>query len=319
MLQEAVDFLTYDVFSLSRDSLLGGSINYFIYDSIKILFMLFLMITFVGFLRTFISVSKMRKFIVKQKFGVGNLIASLFGAVTPFCSCSSIPIFISFMKSGIPLGVAFSFLITSPIINEYLAFLMFALFGWKIMVAYVISGILIGTIVGIILGRMNLEKYLTDDFKIKTGKVKEQKYDNIFDRVRFGVDESISIVKKIWLWILAGVALGAAIHNYVPQDLIQRIGSFAGIFSVPIATAIGVPMYAGCAAILPVAAVLFQKGLPLGTVLAFMMSTSALSFPEAVILRRVMKLKLILIFFGIVALSIIFTGYLFNILQFLLI
>jgi uncharacterized membrane protein YraQ (UPF0718 family) len=319
MLQEAVDFLIYTVFSFSKDSLLGKSINFFIYDSIKILFLLFLMITFVGFLRTYISVTKVRKFIQKRKFGTGNLIASIFGAVTPFCSCSSIPIFISFTKSGIPMGVAFSFLITSPIINEYLAFLMFALFGWKIMVAYVISGILIGTIVGMVLGKMNLEKYLTEDFKVKAGKVKEQEYEDIFARVKFGVDEAVSIVKKIWIWILAGVALGAAIHNLVPQDLIQRISSFAGIFSVPIATAIGVPMYASCAAILPVAAALFQKGLPLGTVLAFMMSTSALSFPEAVILRRVMRLKLILIFFGIVALSIILTGYLFNFLQFLLI
>lgn len=319
MLQEAVDSLTYGLMHLQKGSMLGNSINFFIYDSVKILLMLFLMITIVGFLRTYISVSKVKKFISKQRFGIGNLIASIFGAVTPFCSCSSIPIFISFTRSGIPLGVAFSFLITSPIINEYLALLMFTLFGWKIMVAYVISGILIGTIVGIILGKMNLERYLVEDFKVSSKKVPEKRFRDIFDRVRFGVDESLSIIRKLWIWILAGVGLGALIHNAVPQDLIQHIGSFAGIFSVPIATLIGVPMYASCAAILPVAAALFQKGLPLGTVLAFMMSTSALSFPEAVMLRRAMTLKLILIFFGIVALSIIFTGYLFNILQFLLV
>ena len=315
MLQIAIDRLTYSFLRLDPGSKLGSGINFFIYDSVKIILLLFVMITILGFLRSFVSQQKIKSWISGKK-GLGNFFAALFGSVTPFCSCSSIPIFISFAKVGVPLGVTLSFLITSPIINEYLVVLMFGLLGWKITAAYVASGLVIGVVSGIILGRMKLEKYLEKDILDLDGQPSQQReFANLKQRIVFGLHEAASIVAKLWLWILAGVGIGAGIHNYVSQDMVQSISGKAGIFSVPIAVLIGVPMYGGCAAILPIAVALFQKGFPLGTALAFMMAVSALSLPEAIMLRRSMKLNLIAIFFGVTTLAIILTGYLFNFLQ----
>jgi len=319
MLQITVDYLVYSLFGLNVDSRLAQSINFFIYDSVKILLLLFVMIAAIGFLRTYLPQEKIKKWLTDKKWGLGNLSASLFGALTPFCSCSSIPIFLGFLEAGIPLGITFSFLITSPLINEYLVVLMLGFFGWKITLAYVLSGILIGTISGIILGKMNLEKHLVQDLIAKKDQLqKEVRYNKLKERILFGIHESVSIIKKLWIWVLVGVGIGAFIHNYVPEKLIHSLVSKAGTYAVPIATLLGVPMYGSCAAIVPIAVVLFQKGIPLGTALAFMMATAALSLPEAIILRRAMKLKLIAIFFGVVTLGIIFTGYLLNILQALL-
>ncbi len=316
MLQLIVDWLTYSVFKLAVDSKISSAINFFIYDSVKILLLLFIMIASLGFLRSFLSPAKVKAWITQRK-GWGNFFASLFGAVTPFCSCSSIPLFISFLGTGIPLGVTFSFLITSPLINEYLVVLMIGFFGWKITLAYVISGMAIGIMCGALLGKMNLEKYIEKD--IVSGNNAEEdreiKYSGIKQRIVFGIREAGCIVKKLWMWILVGVGSGALIHNYVPQEAVQSIVSKTGFFSVPIATLIGVPMYGSCAAIVPIAVVLFQKGFPLGTALAFMMAVAALSLPEAIMLRRAMKLKLIVIFFCITTLGIICIGYLFNFLQ----
>ena len=313
MLQLSVDWLVYEFLRLPGSSKPAGMLNFFLYDSIKIIFLIFVMITAIGFLRTFISQQKIKGWLHKRGW-TGNLFASLFGAFTPFCSCSSIPIFFSFLEAGIPLGIAFSFLITSPIINEYLVVLMFGFFGWKITLAYVLSGIAIGVVSGLILGRMRLEGLLVkdvirpDEAVFSEGKL----YHGFKSRLFFGVSEAVSIIKKLWVWILIGVGIGALIHNFVPQEAVQSIVGKAGFFSVPIATLLGVPLYGSCAAILPVAIVLFQKGFPLGTALAFMMGVSALSLPEAIMLRRAMKLKLIAIFFGITTLAIIFIGYLFN-------
>lgn len=315
MLQLIVDWFTNSILKLAPNSKFGAAINFFIYDSIKIILLLFLMISAIGFARSFISEQKIKGWITEKK-GLANFFASLFGAVTPFCSCSSIPIFISFLEVGIPMGVTFSFLITSPLINEYLVVLMLGLFGWKITVAYVISGMFIGIISGIILGKMNLERYLEKDIvAVNKEESCEVKWKGIKQRIVFGLNEAICIVKKLLLWVLIGVGLGALIHNYVPEGAVQSIISRTGIFSVPLATLLGVPMYGSCAAIVPIAVVLFQKGFPLGTALSFMMAVAALSLPEAIMLRRAMKLKLIVIFFGITTLGIIFTGYLFNILQ----
>ncbi|MBU0504013.1 MAG: permease [Candidatus Omnitrophota bacterium] len=316
MLQLSVDWLVYIFLGFSGSSRLAGVIDFFIYDSIKILLLLFAMISVIGFLRTFLPQRKIKAWLGKSGGG-GNLFAALFGAATPFCSCSSIPIFLSFIKAGIPLGIAFSFLVASPLINEYLVVLMLGFFGWKITLAYVISGVIIAVVSGSILGRMNLERHLVEDMVAPDTDefINGKKYQNFIDRVIFGISEAVSIVKKIWVWILVGVGIGALIHNYIPQEAVQGIAGKAGIFSVPVATLIGIPMYGSCAAILPIAVVLFQKGFPLGTALAFMMAVSALSLPEAVMLRRAMKLNLIAIFFGITALAIILTGYLFNILQ----
>ncbi|MFH1052858.1 MAG: permease [Candidatus Woesearchaeota archaeon] len=292
---------------------------FFLYDSIKIILILYVMISIIGFLRTYLPQNKIKRWISGKKYGTSNLIASFFGAITPFCSCSSIPVFLGFLEAGIPLGVTFSFLITSPLVNEYLVVLMFGFFGWKITLAYVISGILIGTISGLILGKMNLEKYLVKDLISTDNTKKEIRFKGFKKRLDFGLNESLSITRKLWLWILVGVGVGAVIHNYVPSEVIQSIISKGGIFAVPIAVIFGVPLYGSCAAIVPIALVLFEKGVPIGTALAFMMAISGLSFPEAVILRRAMKLKLIIIFFLVVTMAIILTGYIYNFLQILLI
>ena len=316
MLQLIVDWFLYQVLELNASSKFIQSLNFFVYDSVKIFLLLFVMIFILGFIRTYISQEKIRKWLTGKKKGVGNILASSFGAITPFCSCSSIPVFLSFLEAGIPLGITFSFLITSPLVNEYLVVLMLGLFGWKITVLYVLSGILIGVISGLILGSMKLEKHLVRDLISSSSKVsKEIGFDGIKKRLLFGLNEATSIIKKMGVWILVGVGVGAAIHNYVPSEFIHKWINKGGIFSVPIATILGVPMYGSCAAIVPIAIILFQKGVPLGTALAFMMGIAALSLPEAIMLRRAMKLKLIAIFFGVVTIAIILIGYLFNLLQ----
>lgn len=312
MLQRIIDSILISL-GINLKTKSGEIFSYFLYDSIKIIALLFFLIWLVGILRSFLSEKRIKEILSKQKFGSGNILASIFGAITPFCSCSSIPIFLSFIKAGVPLGVTFSFLITSPIVNEYLVVIMFALFGWKIAAIYVLFGVLLGTFSGIVLEKMKLEKYLVKDMKIKN-KV-DKKFENFKSRIVFGLEEASSITKKLWLWILIGVGIGAVIHNFVPTDMVHNMINKTGFFSVPIAVLIGVPMYGSCAAIVPIALVLFEKGVPLGTALSFMMAVSALSLPEVIILRRAMKLRLILIFFGVVTTGIILIGYLFNAIQ----
>lgn len=316
MLQVTVDRLVYSVLGMDPASRTARSLNFFVYDSVKIVALLFVMISFIGFLRSYLPQSKVKAWLAGKSLATGNFVAALFGAVTPFCSCSSVPLFIGFIRAGIPLGVSLSFLITSPIVNEYLAVLMLGFFGWKITLVYVASGVMIGFLSGLALGRMNLEKYLEKDIvggKLRAGK--DTEFKTFKDRIFFGFGEAASIVRKLWFWILVGVGIGAIIHNYIPQEAIQAAISRSGAWSVPIAVALGVPMYGSCAAIVPIAVALFQKGVPLGTALSFMMAVSALSLPEAVMLRRVMKLKLIAVFFGVVTLAIILTGFLINAVQ----
>lgn len=316
MIQVSVDWILYSFLELDANSKIIQSLNYFVYDSIKIMLLLFFMIWVIGFLRTYLPQKKVKVWFNTKIPIFGNFMASSFGAITPFCSCSSIPIFMGFLEAGVPLGLAFSFLITSPIINEYLVVLMFGFFGWKITLAYVISGILIGVVSGFILGKMKLEKYVEKDLisqKIK--KIKDIGYNSLKQRISFGINEASSIVKKLWFWILIGVAVGAVIHNFIPESTVHSVLQKGGMFTVILAVLIGIPLYGSCAAIVPIAVALFDKGFPIGTALAFMMAVSALSLPEAIILRRVIKLKLIAIFFGVVALAIIITGYLFNYLQ----
>lgn len=296
---------------LDLDSKFGGALHFFLYDTVKIFLLLAVMIFIIGFIRTWLPQERLKAWMSKGGMW-GNFVAALFGAITPFCSCSSIPIFISLLKAGVPLGVTFSFLITSPIINEYLVILMAGEFGIPVTVAYVASGLLIGTVAGALLGKMGLRKYLEKDITEGAHEDEAQIQHTLITRVRYGVDEAISVIKQIWIWVVVGVAIGAFIHNYVPQETIHKLMAATGIFSVPIATVLGVPMYGSCAAIVPIAVVLFNKGIPLGTALAFMMAMAALSLPEAIMLRRTMKLQLIGIYFGITTLAIIFTGYLLN-------
>jgi uncharacterized membrane protein YraQ (UPF0718 family) len=287
------------------------SLDFFIYDSLKIIVLLFSMIFIMAFLRTYITRERLTSLLSGKRFRAGNVLASAFGAVTPFCSCSSIPVFMGFLEAGVPLGVSLSFLVTSPLVNEYVAVLMLGYFGFEVAVLYVIAGMLAGIIAGVLLGRMGLENQIEPDI---VSKAKEKKFKSLKERAEFSLDEAKTILGKLWLWIFVGVGIGAVIHGYVPDELIDSVVSSAGIFSVPLAALIGIPIYANCSAVVPIAAAIFQKGAPLGTALAFMMATAALSLPEAIILRRAMKLKLLALFFGSVALGIIIIGYLFNLL-----
>ncbi|MCK9572654.1 MAG: permease [Candidatus Omnitrophica bacterium] len=315
MLQVSVDWVLFSLCKLNPQVKWIQALNFFIYDSLKILLLLFFLIWLIGCLRSYFSTIKVKEWLAGKKT-MANLFAATFGAITPFCSCSSIPIFISFLKAGVSLGVTFSFLITSPIVNEYLVILMLGFFGFKITLLYVASGIAIGTICGLILGKMNLEKNLVQDLFSKENQIDTDiKFPNFKSRLLFGFEEAKTILFKLWIWILAGVGLGALIHNFIPQEFVRNAINKSDLLSVPIATVIGVPMYGNCAAIVPIAVALFQKGFPLGTALSFMMAVSALSLPEAIMLRRAMNLKLIMIFFAITTLGIIFTGYLFNYLQ----
>jgi uncharacterized membrane protein YraQ (UPF0718 family) len=311
MLLRLADLLVHDWLGLDPETRLGGAIHFFVYDTVKIFLLLAVMIFIIGVVRTWLPEHKLRRWMGRGGIG-GNFVAALFGAITPFCSCSSIPIFISLLKAGVPLGVTFSFLVTSPIINEYLVILMAGEFGVPITIAYVLSGLLIGTVAGAILGRLKLENFLEHDIIASAHEANGVVQHTWKTRLRFGWDEAASVIRQIWLWVLVGVGIGAVIHNYVPQDTIHGLINATGIFSVPIATVLGVPMYGSCAAIVPIAVVLFEKGIPLGTALAFMMAMAALSLPEAIMLRRVMRLGLIALYFGITTLAIIFTGYFLN-------
>lgn len=311
MLLSLTDRLVYGLFGLDPASRFGGAVHFFVYDTVKIFLLLAVMIFAIGVIRTWLPEHRLRRWM--SAGGIwGNLVAALFGAITPFCSCSSIPIFISLLKAGVPLGVTFSFLVTSPIINEYLVVLMAGEFGVPVTIAYVASGLIIGTMAGAILGRLRLEHLLEADLVAPAHEVSAEAQHTVGTRLRYGWNEAVSVIRQIWLWVLVGVALGALIHNYVPQESIHRIMEVTGVFSVPIATLLGVPMYGSCAAIVPVAVVLFGKGIPLGTALAFMMAMAALSLPEAIMLRRVMRLGLIGLYFSITTLAIMATGYLLN-------
>lgn len=315
MFEFIADFVTYDLLGLVPEDKLALTVEFFMYDVLKILALIFLVISFVGFIRTFFAPGKIKKAMSKMRFGSGNILASLFGAVTPFCSCSSIPLFMGFIKARIPMGVAFSFLITSPLVNEVAFVILGSYFGWGLAVLYALSGILLGVLAGLFIGALGMEKelLLEDD----NGKVVNT--DDVFKglkmRIKYGVAEGWKTFKKILPYIIVGVGIGALIHGYVPEDFFMNYVGKYEIFAVPIAVVLGVPIYAGCSTVAPLIFTITQSGVPLGTSLAFMMSIAGLSLPEAVMLKRVISLKLLAIFFAIVTVGIIMIGYLFNSLQ----
>lgn len=311
MFQYFADLLTYDLFGLTAGTKLGSSLNFFIYDTLKIFFLIFAVVSFISFVRTFFSTSKLRNIMEKSRFGLGNLAAATFGAVTPFCSCSSIPIFIGLLKGRVPLGIAFSFLITSPLVNEVAFVLMGGMFGWNLALLYAISGILLGVMAGVILGALKMENniILNND-----GRELEQEYlpKTFSGKLQFAILEGRKTLWKLFPYVLGGVALGAVIHGYVPSEFFENyIGKYS-FLSVPLAVIIGVPIYAGCSTVVPLIFSITANGVPLGTSLAFMMAIAGLSLPEAIILKRVMKFKLLAVFFGIVSVGIMLIGYLFN-------
>ncbi|MCA9955930.1 MAG: permease [Anaerolineales bacterium] len=314
-LQALADWLTYDLIGLLPETHLGESVNFFLYDVPKILMLLAGMIFLVTFIRSFFSPEQTRAALGGRREGVGNLLAAGLGVLTPFCSCSAVPLFIGFVESGIPLGVTFSFLIATPVVNEIALAMLFGLFGWKIAGLYLVSGLIIAVVGGLLIGRLQPEKYVEEFvWQIQVG---QQANDVTYkpswdDRIRMAGRSTKDIVGKVWLFVVLGIAIGAGIHGYVPEDFLVNVMGREAWWSVPTAVLLGVPLYANAAGIIPVVHALMEKGAALGTVLAFMMSVVALSLPEMLILKRVIKLRLIAIFIGIVALAIIFTGYLFN-------
>ncbi len=320
-IQRLADWLVYEVLSLGKGQHLSEALNFFIYDTTKILILLFVIIFLMGIINSYFPIEKVKNFLSRNKlYGLEYLMASLFGVVTPFCSCSSVPLFIGFVKGGIPLGVTFAFLITSPLVNEVAIGLFLGLFGLKTTIIYVISGILLGTVSGIILQKMKLEPYLTPWVKeVLENSQREQELfiaekQSFSQRLPVIWDEVQKILKGITPYVLIGIAIGGLMHGYIPEGFFEKYMDKDNLFAVPIATIFAVPMYSNASGILPVVQVLVAKGIPLGTAIAFMMGVVGLSLPEAMLLKKVMTLKLIAIFFGVVTFCIIISGYIFNVL-----
>lgn len=318
-IQHIADWLVYDVLNLNKEQHLAEALNFFIYDTVKILILLFVVIFFMGIVNSYFPIDKVKNYLSRHKlYGLEYLTASLFGVVTPFCSCSSVPLFIGFVRGGIPLGVTFSFLITSPLVNEVAIGLFIGLFGIKTTIIYVISGILLGTISGAILQNLKLERYLTPWVKevLANAQREQDKFEAEKQPFRKRLPiiwaEVLKILKGIIPYVIVGIAIGGLMHGYIPEGFFETYMDKDNLFAVPIATILAVPMYSNASGILPIVQVLVAKGIPLGTAIAFMMGVVGLSLPEAMLLKKVMTLKLIAIFFGVVTLCIISSGYLFN-------
>lgn len=313
-LEQGVDFIVYTVLGLSKGSHLTEAIRFFLYDTPKVLILLTVIVFVVGIIRSYFSPEKTRQALEGKPLFIGNILASLLGIVTPFCSCSAIPLFIGFVEGGVPLGVTLSFLISAPMINEVALVLLFGLFGWKTALLYVATGLLIAILAGWIIGRLKLERFVESwVYEIKAGDFQISESITPFaDRIEAGYTAVVDIVSKVWIYIVAGIAVGAAVHGYVPENFMASIMGKSAWWSVPIAVLIGVPLYSNAAGIIPILQALLEKGAALGTALAFMMSVIGLSLPEMIILRKVIKLPLIAIFIGVVATGIMIVGFLFN-------
>jgi uncharacterized membrane protein YraQ (UPF0718 family) len=312
MLKAFADLVVYRWFGLLQGTHLADALNFFIYDVIKIFLLLTTIIFVVAVIRSFFPPEKTRRFLSRKHGWVGNILAALLGIVTPFCSCSAVPLFIGFLESGVPLGVTLSFLISSPTVNEVALVMLLGLFGWKIAGLYIASGVVIAIVAGIILGRLKLERYVEEYvYQTKLGSVDIQQ-PTFKQRVVDAWEYTKQILKKVFPWVLVGVGAGALIHGYVPVDWLAKVAGRGNPFAVPIAVLVGVPLYSNAAGAIPIVQALTAKGVPIGTALALMMAVTALSLPEAVILRKVMKLRLLGIYFAIVALAIVAVGYLFN-------
>ncbi|MEO8613390.1 MAG: permease [Chloroflexota bacterium] len=315
-LQPVADFLTYRLLALEPESHLGSALNFFVYDVPKILLLLSGMIFLITLLRTFITPEQTRRWLGGKREGVGNILAALIGVITPFCSCSAVPLFIGFVESGLPLGVTFSYLVAAPMINEVALAMLFGMFGWQVAGLYLLSGLTIAIVSGLVIGRLGMERYVEDFvYQVKVGGKGQRLEDRLTWHERFGqaVDSTREIVGKVWLYVIIGIAIGAGIHGFVPDDFLAETLGKDTFWAVPVAVLLGVPLYSNAAGVIPVVSVLLDKGVALGTVLAFMMSVVALSLPEMIILRRVMKPRLIATFIMVVAGGIILTGYLFNV------
>ncbi|MCL5962383.1 MAG: permease [Chloroflexi bacterium] len=313
-LERASDFVTTTLLGLDQTTRLGSTVAFFLADAPKILLLLSLIVFLVGIVRSFFTAERARRALGGRREGVGNVLAATLGIVTPFCSCSAVPMFLGFVESGIPLGVTFSFLISAPMVNEVALALLFGMFGWRVAALYVLTGLAIAISSGWVIGQLKLERWVADwVYQVSMGNSQVLENQRSWaGRVEYATQAVREIVGKVWLYVLVGIALGAAIHGYVPEDFMASIMGKNAWWSVPAAVLVGIPMYSNAAGIIPVVQALVEKGASLGTVLAFMMSVIALSLPEVVILRRVLKWQLIAVFLGVVGTGIIIVGYLFN-------
>ena len=300
---------------IEPSSHLGASLDFLLFEVPKVLMLLVLVVYGVGVLRSFFSPEKTRRILSKFPEGVGNILAALLGIATPFCSCSAVPLFIGFLTAGVPLGVTFSFLISAPMVNEVALALLFGLFGWKVAALYLATGLTVAMLGGWVIGKLRMESGVEDwVMKVRSSAEVPDSDPTWVDRLRAGLEAVREIVGKVWPWVVAGVGLGAFIHGYVPTGMLASFMGKGAWWTVPLAVLIGVPLYANAAGIIPIVSALLEKGAALGTALAFMMSVTALSAPEAVLLRKVLKPRLLATFFGIVAFGILLVGWLFNLL-----
>nr|WP_319398619.1 permease [uncultured Carboxylicivirga sp.] len=308
------DFIIDDLIGMEAGAHLTESLRFFIFEVPKVLLLLVLIIFLVGIVRSYFSAEKTRKALEGKPLFVGNIMASLLGIVTPFCSCSAIPLFLGFVEAGIPVGVTFSFLIAAPMINEVALVMLVGLFGWKVALIYVATGLIVAITAGYILEKLKLQKYVADwVFEVKSNQQAMELPQLTFnDRIKAGLDSVKEIVGKIWIYVIAGIAIGAGAHGYVPDDFLARALGADNWYSVLLAIVVGVPLYSNAAGIIPIVSVLIEKGVSLGTALAFMMSVIGLSLPEIVILKKVLKWQLIAVFVGVVATGIVIVGYIFN-------
>ncbi len=299
---------------LPADSQLTEAIRFFLYEAPKVLLLLTIVVFAVGIVRSYFSPERTRQILGKRSLFLGNVLAGMLGIVTPFCSCSAVPLFIGFVETGIPLGVTFSFLIAAPMINEVAVVLLFGLFGWKTALIYVVTGLTIAILSGYVIGRLRVERFVEEwVYEVKSRSIAAEYKPGSDDRVRAGFEAVRDIVSKVWIYVVLGIAVGAGIHGYVPENFLAGIMGKSAWWSVPLSVLIGVPLYSNAAGIVPIVHALLEKGASLGTALAFMMSVIGLSLPETIILRKVLKLPLIFIFLGVVSIGIIIVGYLFNI------
>ena len=313
-LQPLTDWVVDSLIGMEKGSHLTESVRFFIFEVPKVLMLLTLIIFFVGIIRSYFSAEKTRKILEGKSTFTGNVLASLLGIVTPFCSCSAIPLFLGFVESGVPLGVTFSFLIAAPMINEVAVVLLLGMFGWKVALIYVLTGLVIAITAGWIIGRLKLEHWVQDwVYQAQIGNSDDgAEKQKLADRIQFGYRAVQEIVSKVWIYIVLGIAVGAGAHGFVPEDYMAALMGKSAWYSIPLSVLIGVPLYSNAAGIIPIVSVLIEKGASLGTALAFMMAVIGLSLPEMIILKKVLKLPLILTFVGIVASGILIVGYLFN-------
>lgn len=306
-------WLTYGVLGLPQEHHFSTALQFFVFETPKVLMLLTLIVFVIGIIRSFFTPERTRRILAGKRESVGNVLAALLGIVTPFCSCSAVPLFIGFVTAGIPLGVTLSFLISAPMVNEIALVLLFGMFGWKVAAIYLGMGLTIAMVAGWVIGRLKMERHV-EDWVYATGPaagLEDEKLD-IAARIQLGRDAVRDIVGKVWLYVMIGIAVGAGIHGYVPANAMASFMGKGAWWSVPLSVVIGVPMYSNAAGIIPIVQALLGKGAALGTVLAFMMAVIALSLPEAIILRKVLKPRLLAVFFGVVAIGIMAVGYLFN-------